>query len=160
MTTEEWTKKYVPTPARTHYPKISLLDLMIISTKHSLRKWIGYRTLCKVERRHELNASTHDCSLCFHFRESTFTAGCGKCPLYLTRNKTTCQDTLFTKDRFGYLRAEEDRSPWTSWIKHKDPEPMIQELKTTLKTLVRIKLKLPVEPAFGEHLVSYLEDYE
>jgi len=123
-------------------------DLVAI-VKHSLRKWKGLRS--KNLRKHRLvynpniksiqeegtkntfTISMHSCSLCKYagiqagvkvLETPYWKSICGFCPLYKVRANVPC-------DRISYTQT----SPWGIFVLKGDPEPMIRDLKETLKAV-------------------------
>ena len=98
-------------------------------TATDLEKWIGLRKEnldehnCKInndgnvrDTTTEYIISAYTCQLCTLFLLAK--DDCYDCPLFLIRN-SRCDNT----------RSDEENSPWHSWVRQKDPEPMISWLQ-------------------------------
>jgi len=122
-----WKEEFYPVPAS----KVSSEE----AVQHSLRKWEGLRP--ENLRKHKVSITggkvTDDeavnltesvgidstsCALCFlHRDDSDYYNPCNACPLMRTHGRP-CDKAR--------------QSPWSMWVKVKDPEPMISFLREAL----------------------------
>lgn len=134
MTIETWTKEYFVPIGDVEIRVMDDIEL----TEHCLTKWKGLRRDKRIE--HELSLtgwanSLEDklgnvlqmggvsCSLCrIHYNAGK----CTFCPVRFQRGGVRCDDEL----------SGERLSPWDNWTSNSaNPEPMIELLEATLKTL-------------------------
>lgn len=136
MSYETWAREFYPVPAGA--------CLAEHAAKHSLRKWIGLREANTNEhgvdagqfhlsdvvpakgwlhgrRTIRLHIDYRSCALCLRFLVEDHEGGtdeCDTCPLAIVRGGRSCT----------YSLPDEELSPWMTWIRKRDPEPMIHWL--------------------------------
>lgn len=105
----------------------------LAATEHSLKKWKGlkdkhltkhglvhrYGDLRNPDTGNEFGIDDSSCALCQHVKLDPAHYGCAPCPIV---KATGC-------------KCDGDSSPYSAWLKNKDPQPMIQVLKATRKYL-------------------------
>ena len=133
LTPEDWLKTYYPKPASSTTKEEAI--------QHSLTKWKGLRPAVLEE--HGLRQSSQQlrtsrvpdsvfvidiasttCSLCYHYYkfDAKQLSICASCPLAKARAGVPCDK----------LTGEELFSPWYTWVRTGNPEPMIQVLEAAL----------------------------
>lgn len=125
MSLENWMAEFYPTPADEVAEKDAL--------HHILVKWYGLRksNLDKyglyADSYGDIRDSSHgarfsvdgcSCALCVHHCHGEGAPYCFSCPLYKVRD-TPCDK----------VRPGDQRTPWHSWLRQQDPEPMIALLE-------------------------------
>lgn len=131
MTLKTWKEEFYPTSDFDGMTEIQ-------SIEHSLQKWIGLRK--DNISRHAVVIDDGDvvysedplqcvvigdwsCALCMNFRyKDDNSEGCYPCPLYKSRGGVSCYKET----------RKETLSPWISWKRDTDPEPMIVALEKAL----------------------------
>lgn len=143
MSLDTWKQEHYPVEA----DDASLKDNPLASTRHSLIKWYGLRD--KVLYKHGLKArsgmlfdpnskarfdiDSDTCALCANYYhtsdDSRDIRRCLDCPLAQQREQdgkpTPCDFRLKT----------EDRPPYHVWDESNNPEPMIEALEATYRSL-------------------------
>lgn len=135
MSLDTWKAEFYPCSANA-MQDASPVDVV----QHSLNKWRGMRIenltrhgcdvsvdrdiICEATES-RLGISGGSCSLCQAYMgkdpdENAPT--CSMCPLYIVRGGNACEKPA----------GEEALSPWSMWMIHVDPEPMIMWLEKTL----------------------------
>lgn len=132
MSLKTWKKKFYPVPAETKMTKLGAVE-------HSIQKWTGLLPsnlekhevcagdggVCDYDNDENLEINQSTCALCYKYYDELGElddndySRCLKCPLYKT---------------LGFECGNgEDWAPFTAWMQHDDPKPMIKALKATLK---------------------------
>jgi hypothetical protein len=122
MTIETWESEFYPITSK-QAAKGSALD----ATVHSLRKWDGKRSealarhgvrtmwpqavISDGNRTFCFNGAT--CALCVQFRPAC-SDSCGECPLYLARDKVSCDARMPGEDVAPYHDASPE--PMIAWL--------------------------------------------
>lgn len=131
MSLETWNEEFYP---------ISAMDVKITKSElycalHSLKKWIGYRP--ENLKKHEVTAKDVDypgarnCALCnLHGFNETDSADCSKCILTEIRG-VPCDERLPGQSFKGYYQ-----SPYHSYHRDDNPEPMIELLTQAVQKLL------------------------
>lgn len=128
----EWKRRYYPIDARNVEERDALA--------HSLRKWRGMRpavlarynvgsTVGLLRDNHSaeiLFINDRTCALCQHYAQYA-SEPCTDCPLNESRGEISCD-----------CRAVGERvSPYHSWVRKNDPEPMIKALEKAQRWVKR-----------------------
>lgn len=98
--------------------------------RHNVEVLYASRSVALVDRyaNRALAVDGYDtCALCWNYMDNN----CVKCPLALSRNGARC-------DAFHKTKPEV-MPPWSSWVKHRDPFPMIRALKAMKKWIKKTK---------------------
>ena len=127
MSLKTWKKEFYPVPAS----KVSKEN----AVAHSLKKWQGL-TKTNLKKHSVIHDVDHNkitdgkdflgieassCALCCHHYESG--PGCPTCPLSIARGVVECASCT----------PREETAPYSYWVFHSNPAPMIRWLKKALK---------------------------